>query len=325
MQVPFVCLILVKKDMGTKQRFRYINKEKDFHAATGFQKEDYFIPISKFETKVRVQSSGQGEPVLFIPGGPNCGTVWTELVCRFTNYHCLLLDRPGTGLSDPISYQNLDNGRLSDIITTTIDEVLQYFNLSQINVIGSSFGGYWALKYSVHRPEKVKRLVLEGCPAFIEGFRIPPFMKIMTKPLMKWLIPKLPTTLGFSKKLLMDMGHTPEVINSQIPKEYFNWYISMCNNTITLKNDLQVINKAMKGGKVDPQYYVRDYELLKIKAQTLWLWGNNDPFASAETCKRVNDIMSNSKTMFFENSGHLPWMDDPKTHAKVVQDFFQSA
>ena len=178
------------------------------------------------------------------------------------------------------------------------------------------------MRYARSQPAKVASLVIEGCPAFIEGFKIPPFMKVMTMPLMKWLIPKIPTTQSFARKLLMDMGHTAEVVNSRIPSSYFNWYVSMCNDTITLKNDLQIINKAMHGGKVDSQYIIEDKEFSRMKMPTQWLWGNRDPFASPETGKRLSSLMNNSSIVFFSQGGHLPWLDEPDVHAQLLDKFF---
>ena len=307
--------------MNAKKNLRYIANENAFLEAHGIQKTDHIIPVPQFQTNVRVQAFGKGEPLLFIPGGPNSGTVWTQLAALLPQYQCLLLDRPGTGLSAPISYKDLDNQRLTNIIQTTINEVLDYFKLKQVNLVGSSFGGYWTLKYAIQNPEKVRKLVLEGCPAFIQGFIIPPFMKMMTKPVMKWLIPKLPATVSFSQKLMIDMGHVPEVLNNHISPLYHSWYKSMSNDTITLANDIIVMNIAMKGGKVDPQYYIKDQDLARLNIPTLWLWLENDPFGSLEAGNRVNQLMKDSRIIFFKNSGHLPWMDDPVRHGQLLGEF----
>jgi pimeloyl-ACP methyl ester carboxylesterase len=52
-------------------------------------------------TTVRVQEVGEGPPVLFLHGGPNAGSTWAPLVTHLVGLRCLLVDRPGTGLSAP--------------------------------------------------------------------------------------------------------------------------------------------------------------------------------------------------------------------------------
>ena len=117
------------------------------------------------------------------------------------------------------------------------------------------------------------------------------------------------------------MGHVPEVLNNHISPLYHSWYKSMSNDTITLANDIIVMNIAMKGGKVDPQYYIKDQDIARLDIPTLWLWGENDPFGSLETGNRVNQLMKDSRIIFFKNSGHLPWMDDPVRHGQLLGEF----
>ncbi len=40
--------------------------------------------------------------MLFLHGGPGAaGSAWAPLAAKLPNHRCLLVDRPGTGLSDP--------------------------------------------------------------------------------------------------------------------------------------------------------------------------------------------------------------------------------
>jgi pimeloyl-ACP methyl ester carboxylesterase len=49
-----------------------------------------------------VQVVGEGLPVLFLHGVNTCGTIWAPLAGRLAGVACLLVDRPGCGLSDPL-------------------------------------------------------------------------------------------------------------------------------------------------------------------------------------------------------------------------------
>ena len=48
---------------------------------------------------LRVQELGDGPPILFIHGANTSGTSWATLAAKLPSFRCLLLDRPGTGLS----------------------------------------------------------------------------------------------------------------------------------------------------------------------------------------------------------------------------------
>ena len=52
---------------------------------------------------VRIQKVGQGPAVVLVHGASNSGTSWAGLVARLGGFRCLLLDRPGCGLSDPLA------------------------------------------------------------------------------------------------------------------------------------------------------------------------------------------------------------------------------
>ena len=45
---------------------------------------------------------GEGPAVVFIHGASNGGSSWASLVARLDGFRCIMLDRPGCGLSDPL-------------------------------------------------------------------------------------------------------------------------------------------------------------------------------------------------------------------------------
>ena len=50
---------------------------------------------------VRVQELGDGPPFVLLHGGTMCGTSWCVLAAALEGVRCILVDRPGCGLSDP--------------------------------------------------------------------------------------------------------------------------------------------------------------------------------------------------------------------------------
>lgn len=54
-------------------------------------------------SEVRLQQVGEGPPLVFIHGVAVAGSSWVLLADALKNdFSCLLVDRPGCGLSDPI-------------------------------------------------------------------------------------------------------------------------------------------------------------------------------------------------------------------------------
>lgn len=304
------------------------NKIKKFRAAEdalfrayGLEREEHFIDIKPLGIRVRAQVMGKGHPILFVHGGPNAGSTWAELASMLSDFQCILLDRPGCGLSEaPAGGLRSKDALLKGIVATT-DGVLDYFQYDKITLVGSSFGGYWALLYSLQRPERVERLIQEGCPAMVEGMAVPDFMKSMTYPVLRWLIPKLPTSRSYAKKIMKDIGHTYSVENGLLSDRFVDWYVSLSNYTDTMKNEVANINRVLAGGRMNPEFVLRDQEIQTIDCPTLWLWGEDDPFGGVDLGKRIHSAMKQSTFVSFKNSGHLPWLDQPKAHASMMARF----
>lgn len=285
------------------------------------QRKEHFIPVKGYGLQVRVQETGSGSPLLLIHGGPNAGSTWLELASRLPETRCLILDRPGCGLSDGLSYKNLTLDKLKDLIVGVLDSVMVHFKLEKCSILASSFGGYWAIRYALIKPEKVDKLILEGAPALVEGSTLPSFMKSVGNPFLRWLIPKMPGSVSSSEKTLKEIGHTKSIENGLLPDTFMDWYVSLWNNTDTIKHDFEIISKVTKGGKQNPEFLLRDNELEGLNVRTLWLWGKDDAFAGSEVARRIHGKVKQSNLVEFENGGHLPWLDDPKKHASLINEF----
>ncbi len=307
--------------MNATQRQRYRSAEKALFQAHGLAKEEHFVEIPSLGIRVRVQVAGKGTPLLFVHGGPNAGSTWAALVSLLPDFQCMLLDRPGCGLSEPLDVANLSASVLTHWITTILDTVLNHFGVRKAVLVGSSMGGYWTLRYTLSRPERVVGLVLEGCPALVEGMVVPAFMKSLTYPVLRWLIPRLPTTRSYARKMLRDIGHAAAVADGRISEPFIAWYVALVNDTDTMQHDVALINRVLVGGRMHPEYILKDADIQQVTIPTLWLWGEDDPFGDVDLGQRIHRGMSHSHFMGFPNSGHLPWLDASEEHAKAVRAF----
>ena len=103
---------------------------------------EHFLRLPGLNTTVRVLEIGAGEPVLFVHGSPNAAPKWAPLVAQLAGTRCLLLDRPGCGLSAPVDYRGRDVRAFgADLLAQTLDAL----GLEQADVVASSLGGALAL------------------------------------------------------------------------------------------------------------------------------------------------------------------------------------
>ena len=310
--------------MNAKKINAYRQSEEKVLRQYKLEREEHFIPVQGHNLNVRVQEIGSGAPILFIHGGPNAGSTWLELASLLPGTRRLLLDRPGCGLSDGVQYRNMSRENLEELIVNVIDSVLAHFKLEKTTILASSFGGYWAIKYALKRPEKVENMIQEGAPALLVGSTLPNFMKAVEKPFLRWLIPKLPTTLTNSEKSLREIGHTHSIDNKLLADDFMEWYVSLCNNTDTMKYDFKAISLAVRDGKQNPEFELPDEEIAQLEITTLWLWGKDDAFAGSDIANRVHGKMKDSRLVEFDQAGHLPWLDHPQEHARLINEFISN-
>jgi hypothetical protein len=66
-----------------------------------------------------------------------------------------------------------------------------------------------------------------------------------------------------------------------------------------------------------------DCMLGKIETPTTFLWGENDPFGSADTARRLIARMANAELEMLPSAGHAPWLDNPDHCAKTIGTFLR--
>ena len=307
--------------MNTRKINNYRESEKNYFEECRVQTDEHFIEIKELSIRIRVLTTGNGSPLLFVHGAPASGAIWIPLVMHLKDYKNIIIDRPGCGLSEKTSYKNLTRDQLQSIMVLSIDAILDHFKIPRIPIISSSFGSGLTLLYALKRSERISKLVIEGCPALINGAHVPSFMIPMLLPGLKWLIPRLPTTVSIFKKIMTGLGHKYSMEHQVIPNSFINWYISLFNNTQTQINEISMVTRAYPLGKANPSFILSDEEIEKIKQPTLLLWSKDDPFGGIETAQHLKTKIKNASLISFESRGHLPWLDNPERHAEEIKKF----
>jgi len=107
------------------------------------------------------ESSGQGEPLLFIHGLASSSRSWKKQVPFFSQqYRVITLDIRGHGRSDkPMEPYSIE------LFATDAAELLRTLGIGSAHVVGFSMGGMIAFQLAVETPELVRSLVaVNSCP-----------------------------------------------------------------------------------------------------------------------------------------------------------------
>lgn len=199
-----------------KDAQRYLAAEQKLFAHAGISPVERTITLARIGGLARVLDTGQGEPVLFLAGGPNVAASFALLVAELPGLRCLLVDRPGTGLSAPPAV--VPNAqRLPGYLVDLVADVLDGLSLERAHLVGSSLGGCAAIRAAVALPQRVDRVVLLGCPAFVPGWKQPSFFTLLRTPVLGELLLRLPVRRSDALRFLREMGSKQSLSGGRIP------------------------------------------------------------------------------------------------------------
>ncbi|MFY0602019.1 MAG: alpha/beta hydrolase [Cyclobacteriaceae bacterium] len=112
----------------------------------------------------KVEKTGKGQDILFIPGLTCDGAVWDQAVSQLSkSYTCHVVTLPGFAGQKPIEVTN----GFTPVIRTELIEYIQANKLIKPIIIGHSLGGFLALDIMSAEPDLIDRaIIVDGLPFF---------------------------------------------------------------------------------------------------------------------------------------------------------------
>lgn len=126
-----------------------------------YQIQKGYLKVSEIhEIYYEVCGSINGEPYLFVHGGPGAGfSNEDKRFFDFKRYKVIFFDQRGSSKSKPFGC--VEENTTQDLVKD-INALLTHLNLQKINVFGGSWGTTLSLVFAIQNPEKVKSLLLRG-------------------------------------------------------------------------------------------------------------------------------------------------------------------
>jgi pimeloyl-ACP methyl ester carboxylesterase len=177
-------------------------------------------------------------PVVFIHGASSSGTSWSGLVAELPDFRCLLVDRPGCGLSEPHG-RRFDE--VADLITFCDELVLDVFDALQLGrsfLVGTSFGSHVVLRASAEHGERVDKVVCLGWPMGAPVEYTPLSMRIASIPSLGALLFRLPATRIMVRAILKQVGLRDAFTDGRVSDVFVDSFRSLLNDTDTMTNEL---------------------------------------------------------------------------------------
>jgi len=301
---------------------RYRQTEGRLWRSLGVTPTEQRVHLDRTGVTVRVQEVGEGPAVVFVHGGAIGGTSWASLVARLPDFRCIVLDRPGCGLSDPLVSNFEDVDELGTFADGLIVDVLDGMGLDRAYVASTSFGGYIALRSVAAHPDRVGRMIEFGFPIGAPIERVPVSMRLATVPMLGRLVATLPPTEWAVRAMLRNIGLGQALAAGRVTQEMIDWNLSLLRDTDTMRNELEVgprIITPLKGMNVG--LLLPASLLARIGTPVHFVWGEEDPFGGADTARRFVAHLPNAALELVPGAGHAVWMDDPDRAAAATRTF----
>jgi pimeloyl-ACP methyl ester carboxylesterase len=305
---------------GDLGRFR--EAEERLWRSVGVTPIEQFVRL-RTGGRVRLQEVGKGPPVLFVHGVSVAGSTWCQLAAALQDFRCILLDRPGCGLSEPVPGGSLPD--LAAVLTHADDlvrNVLDALELDRAHIAATSYGGMFALRGAAAYPDRVDRLVeyswLTGAPVD----KVSASMRMAAIPGMQAVISKIPITPRLVRTLLSQTGLKRAITTGTFTDEMVDWTVSLMRETDTLANDLRAsprIGTPVKG--MNPQVLLTDDLLARITTPALFLWGDEDPIGGEGVARAFVPRLPNAELEIIGQAGHAPWIDELGRCASRTREF----
>jgi pimeloyl-ACP methyl ester carboxylesterase len=264
------------------------------------------MPLCKVEKDVRIyyETFGSGSPIVFVHGGGMSHEFWEQQVYHFADeYQTVALDLRGHGESDkPARGHNFDR------FTLDLEALVRHLKLRKFALVCHAVGGYVGIKYTLRNPKRVAKLVLVSSSARFLGADA--------------------ERGGFSNAFWNDMraGLARDKIKASlklIDEMFYRRDPGPETRQAILDTMLQWPLCALKQMGRDAEGINFEKQLGRIKTPALVIHGKHDRKQRFSGAQFLADGLGNGKLVVFENSAHLPPLEEVERFNRVLADFLQ--
>ncbi|GAA0614297.1 alpha/beta hydrolase [Virgibacillus siamensis] len=291
-----------------------------------------FFNIRGKDLYVERHGPKDGYPVLYLHGGPGMG-------CYEFCYHqanplsdkvrLIAIDQRGCCRSEMIQEDEFFS--LHDIVLDC-EALRKELGIDKWTLLGHSFGGFIALKYTTMFPDAVSRILFE-CPAFDFGLSAKSLLhktsQIAEKEDMKRLVKEclgLAESDESTRELMMgfielrpklgEKGREIHEHNFNHPTDY-SFYTEAEWEKFTNRSDVHN-QRLMDGGLMFDSLLDN---LKNIRQPALLINGQYDPVTCAEQLERFCKDVRGGEVITLQHSGHFPHAEEPEEFTNVVEEF----
>jgi len=278
-----------------KLKLKYTYPESDFFQFEGMN--------------IHYRKTGSGPFIVLIHGVTSSLHTWDYWQKKLSeNYTVISLDIPSFGLTGP----HPKNDYSVEMYMRMLDVLTYKYKIDNFTIVGNSFGGYLSWNYSLHKPEKINKLVLIDSAGFKDITPMFLMFNAITLPGFNWIVSNITHKIIIKLSLYNVFGNK-KMVTDKVVERYYELLLRKGNR----KGYTLVLKDLIKRKKLVSQ-------IKRIEQSTLILWGTKDRIIPLKHAYLFNTHIKNSKLEIFEGSGHIAMEENPKESLKILEQFLEN-
>lgn len=272
----------------------------------------HFLKIG--DIQIAYREIGEGSPILMVHGFGVSSYTWEYVVKELPpNYRYIMLDLKGFGNSD----KPQDHAyRIADQVAI-LKQVIQTLGLSDVTLVGHSYGGAVVLTYLTTEGEKhaehIRGLILIDSAGYDQV--LPPLINRLNIPIASKVGLLLLPREYLVRMTLKDVFFDDTRIPADLVAAYAQPLRSPGGKHALLATARYL---AMKDG------LALNKQIPTLPFPTLIIWGEQDQVVPVQNAYKFDEDLPNSTLApFIPNCGHAPQEECPTETAALMSDFLE--
>jgi proline iminopeptidase len=283
-------------------------------------REEGFIKVTGGRVHYQKYDKGTGRtPVIVLHGGPGSSCYSLECLQALADDRPVILyDQLGCGRSDRPTDTSLWQ---LDRFVEELAQIRQALNLDEVHILGHSWGTTLAAAYCLTKPSGVKSVI----------FSSPCLSAPLWEQDQKRNLQKLPSEIQEIIQRCEEEGTTDSEEFQQAIEVFNSEFVCRIPRPEHLKLNRDYRNPEIYNIMWGPSEFtvkgnLKEFDctprLHEIACPTLFTCGRYDE-ATPESTEYYSSLAPTSEFHVFENSAHLPYIEEPEEYLRVVGDYLK--
>lgn len=307
----------------TKDLSRFVAAEKALWSkfAVTPSKRHVKLPAGN---EVHIQEIGEGPPLVFIHGVAVAGSSWVLLANALKDeFRCILLDRPGCGLSDPVPHGPMKSpAEFKRFADDLIPSILDGLELGTASLACTSMGGFFGFRAAVAHPHRITKLVEYSWAMGTPMAKVPMMMRLGSPAPLKAMMGRMPINAPAVKMMLKQVGMKRAIESGKFDDDMLAWAVATLKHTNTFKSETDNNTFISLKGE-NREFLFTDEELERLQMPVLLLWGEEDSNGGRPEAESFAARLPNAVLEIVDHAGHAPWIDEIEFCAAKTRDFLR--